>query len=241
MRVVAAVAAGVLAGGTSAAVAAPHPATVDDLMRLRSISDVRISPDGRQIAYVVSEPSSETDSHEPAVYRIPVEGGEPVRLTHTTRVFNRPVPSPSLRFSPDGTYLSFLGWVGEVPQVLAMRASGGEPRALTTAPEGVMAYEWAPDSRRIAYLAPEPTPADETRRRKEKSYVIEVDRNQRPPRVWVADLAGGEPRVVTPSDRFVSSLAWSPDGSTIAYASSARSDWAGQFHTRIHAVPTAPA
>lgn len=31
--------------------------TVDDLMKLRSIMDVRISPDGAQVAYVVSTPS----------------------------------------------------------------------------------------------------------------------------------------------------------------------------------------
>src|SRR5437016_2940552 len=42
---------------------APRPVTVADLMGLRSISDVRISPDGSQVAYVVSRPSLEKDEH----------------------------------------------------------------------------------------------------------------------------------------------------------------------------------
>src|SRR3989442_8221089 len=55
--------------------------TVDALMRLRSVSDVQISPDGNQIAYVVSTPSLETAAHEAILYRIPVAGGTPIRLT----------------------------------------------------------------------------------------------------------------------------------------------------------------
>jgi len=45
--------------------------TVDVLMRLRSVSDVQISPDGKQIAYVVSTPSFESAAHEAILYRIP--------------------------------------------------------------------------------------------------------------------------------------------------------------------------
>ena len=57
--------------------------TVDDLMQLRSISEVRISPDGRRVAYVVSTPSFEIAAHEAVVYVVPSTGGTPLRLTHT--------------------------------------------------------------------------------------------------------------------------------------------------------------
>ena len=56
--------AGAARAATGAGAAAAHPVTVADLMGLRSISDVRISPDGRQVAYVVSRPSLEKDEHE---------------------------------------------------------------------------------------------------------------------------------------------------------------------------------
>src|SRR6202049_685546 len=92
-------------GGASAQA---RPVTVADLMGLRSISDVRISPDGRQVAYVVSRPALEKDEHEAVLYLVPAAGGTPQRLTFGTRIFNRPRPAPPLRWSPDATRLSFL-------------------------------------------------------------------------------------------------------------------------------------
>ena len=41
--------------------------TVDDLMKVRSILDVRISPDGESVAYVITTPSLERNAHEPAI------------------------------------------------------------------------------------------------------------------------------------------------------------------------------
>jgi dipeptidyl aminopeptidase/acylaminoacyl peptidase len=210
--------------------------TLDDLMKLRTISSVRISPDGKQVAYVVSQPSFEKDAHEAVLFVAPATGGPPSRLTHETRIFNRPIPRPELRWSPDGQFLSFLGWRDGRPQVFALPAGGGEPRPLSSAPEGVVTYEWSPDSRRIAYLAVEPPSPEEQRRREEKSFVVEVDRDERPTRLWVQEL-NGRARALTPIEHFVSGLTWSPDGSRIAYAAAPRSGYLAQFETKIYAVP----
>src|SRR6185295_17924375 len=219
--------------------AAPRPVSVADLMALRSISDVRISPDGRQVAYVVSQPSFEKDEHEAALYLVPATGGTPVRLTYGTRIFNKPRPAPHLRWSPDGSRLSFLAFDGDMPQVFALDVRGGEPRALTSSSQGVGDYVWSPDGKSLAYLAPDPPSAEEERRRKEKSFVIEVDRQDRPPRVWVQDLSGGAARPLSPAEHFVSALDWSPDGSTLVYAAAPRPGYVGQFHTRLYKIPAA--
>jgi dipeptidyl aminopeptidase/acylaminoacyl peptidase len=234
--VVVGAAAGPLAPGVDAA---PHAVTVGDLMGLRSLSDVRISPDGRQVAYVVSRPSLEKDEHEAVLYLVSAGGGEPARLTWATRLFNKPRPAPHLRWSPDGSRLSFLAFAGDLPQVFALEARGGEARALTASAEGVSDYAWSPDGRRLAYLAADAPAAEEERRRKEKSFVVEVDRQDRPQRVWVQELAGGEPRAVSPPRHFVAALDWSPDGATIAYAAATRPGFAGQLHTRIYALAAA--
>jgi len=206
-------------------------------MGLRSISDVRISPDGRQVAYVVSRPSLEKDEHEAVLYLVASGGGTPERLTYGTRLFNKPRPAPHLRWSADGSRLSFLAFAGDLPQVFALDARGGEARALTASPQGVSDYAWSPDGTRLAYLAPEAPSAEEERRRKDKSFVIEVDQQDRPARVWVQDLAGGAARAISPPEHFVSALDWSPDGATIAYAASARPGYVNQFHTRLYALP----
>src|SRR3989442_11074886 len=42
--------------------------TVDDLMKLRFIADVSISPDGQHVAYVLSAPSIERAEHVAILY-----------------------------------------------------------------------------------------------------------------------------------------------------------------------------
>ena len=86
----------------AAPAAASRPVTVDDLMRLRAIVDVRISPDGERVAYVVSTPSLPKNEHEAALFVVPSGGGPPTRVGETVRIFNVPVPRPQLRWSPDG-------------------------------------------------------------------------------------------------------------------------------------------
>jgi Tol biopolymer transport system component len=216
--------------------AAPHPVSVDDLMRLRTISDVRISPDGQRVAYVVSQPNLEKSVHDAVLYTVPTVGGAPLRMTYGTRILNQPVPKPQLRWSPDGRSLGFIAMIDDVPQVVVMSAAGGEPRAVTSTKEGTAVFEWSPDGKRIAYLAPDPPSDDEQKRKKEKSYVIEVDRNERPPRLWVQDVGGGKAVALTPTNQYVAGLTWSPDAKTIAYAASPMGGFNSQFNTRIYAV-----
>src|SRR5260370_9891905 len=168
----------------SPAFAATHPVSVDDLMKLRWIAAVQISPDGERVAYVVSEADLENNTHDAQLYVVTTAGGTPARMTYGTRIFNVPRPAPQLRWSPNGSSLAFIAMVNDLPQVVTMNATGGEARALTTGKEGTTIFEWSPDGQRIAYIAPDPVPADEERRKKDKTYVNEVDRNQRPPRAW---------------------------------------------------------
>lgn len=48
----------------SSAAGEAAPITIDDLMKLRTIVDVRISPDGQTVAYVVSSPNLAANEHE---------------------------------------------------------------------------------------------------------------------------------------------------------------------------------
>jgi dipeptidyl aminopeptidase/acylaminoacyl peptidase len=210
--------------------------TIDDLMRLRSLSEVRISPDGKQVAYVVSTPSFETAAHEAVLYVVPSTGGTPLRLTHITRIFNRPVPAPALRWSPDGTLLSFIGFVDGVPQVMVMSSAGGEASALTSVKEGVTNYEWAPDGKRFAFLAPDPPSPEEEQRRKDKSYVIHVDRSERFPRLWVQDARGGTAKVISPANQFVIDFNWAPDGQAVVYSASNESGFNARYRTQIYVI-----
>ena len=78
-----------------------RPVTVEDRMRLRSIPDVRISPDGQRVAYVVSQPSVEKNAPVAVLWVVPVAGGAATRMNYGTRIFNQPRPAPRLRWSPE--------------------------------------------------------------------------------------------------------------------------------------------
>ena len=211
--------------------------TVDDLMRLRSISDVRISPDGQHIAYVISTPSIEHVQHEAVLYVVPAAGGTPVRLTYATRIFNVPVPLPNLRWSPDGSRLGFIGLVDGVPQVMAISVQGGEAWTLTSLEQGTTTFEWSPDGKRIAFIAADAPSAETTKRRKDKSFVIAVDRDPHFPRVWVQDVKGGAPQAVTPLEHYVLDLSWSPDNKQVLYTASKESGFNSRYKCDVYTVP----
>jgi dipeptidyl aminopeptidase/acylaminoacyl peptidase len=215
------------------------PVTVDNLMSLRSIVDVKISPDGERVAYVVSTPSLARDEHEAAIWVVPAAGGAPTRIGEALHILNTPLPAPKLRWSPDGRTISVLALAGARPQVFGISLAGGPPRALTTASEGVSGYEWSPDGASLAFLTRDPMSADEARRRQDKSYVIHVDAPDRATRIAVQPVDGGTSRVLTPPAQYVESFSWSPDAREIAYAAAPITGFMAQYGTRIYAVPAA--
>jgi dipeptidyl aminopeptidase/acylaminoacyl peptidase len=216
-----------------------RPVTIDDLMKVRAISDLRISPRGDRVAYVLSEVSFERNAYEGVIYVVSASGGTPTRLTFATRIFNRPQPLPQLRWSPDSRQIAFLGFAGEVPQVFAISADGGEAHALTSAPLGVQAFEWSPDGKAIAYTAADPPSDEEQRRRKEGSFVIRVDKADPPTRLWLQPLPSGPALELTPEPEYVERFGWSPTGDRLVYASSLTSGFLSPYTARLFSVPRA--
>jgi dipeptidyl aminopeptidase/acylaminoacyl peptidase len=234
---VALVAAAVLAALARPA-AQPRPAiSIDDLMTLRSIVDVQMAPDGQRVAYVVSTPNLARNEHDAALFIVAASGGSPTRLAGGVRIFNVPTPRPQLRWSPDGSMLSVIGIEDGRPEVIGIPLSGAAPEALTRAPEGVSTYEWSPDGKSVAFLTRDPTPPEEERQRRDKSFVIRADAPDRPTRIAVQTI--GQPsaaRLLTPPSDFVDALSWSPDGREIAYSAAPRSGFTAAYDARIYAV-----
>jgi dipeptidyl aminopeptidase/acylaminoacyl peptidase len=217
--------------------AAPKAVTVDDLMTLRSINDVRLSPAGDRVAYVVSRPSLPQNEHEAALFVVPASGGAATRLAESIRIFNVPTPRPQLRWSPDGEMVSIIAFESGRPQVFGVPVNGGAPRALTKAAEGVFAYEWAPDGTGIAYITRDPMPADEERRREDKSFVIRADAPDRATRLVVQRLdSAAAARTLTPPVDYVDALSWSPDAREIVYSAAPRTGFTAAYDARVYAV-----
>src|SRR5260370_39063775 len=76
--------------------------TSDDIVGVKTTSDPQLSPDGRQVAYVVTELNEEGDDYQSDVWLVPTAGGEARALTSS------PANDDSPRWSPDGNHIAFL-------------------------------------------------------------------------------------------------------------------------------------
>jgi dipeptidyl aminopeptidase/acylaminoacyl peptidase len=192
--------------------------TPEDLVDIRSVADPRISPDGKRIAFVVTEPgdSSKPDkARDDNVWIVPVDGSEPARLfAFSGKSENTP------RWSPDGRWLAFLSDRGDdgQTQIWLMRADGGEAEKLTGAKAGVDGYKWSPDGRMIAFLARDAITDDEQKKQAMHDDAIHIDHDYKYERLWMIGLNDRKPALVTRQNIEVNEFDWSPDAASFAIA-----------------------
>lgn len=98
------------------------------------------APDGRSIVATLSRDGGSQ------LYRIPLQGGEPQRLT-SGNINTEPA------FSPDGNTLYFVSDRGGSPQVYRMSAQGGAADRVTFAGGYNISPALSPDGRWMAYVA----------------------------------------------------------------------------------------
>ena len=84
------------------AAATPRPIVPADLLRLRSVGDPQVSPDGEWVAFTVSRVDSTKDKRDTDVHMVRWDGTRAVRLTSSSESESQP------RWSPDGRYLKVL-------------------------------------------------------------------------------------------------------------------------------------
>src|SRR5256886_6790086 len=122
-------------------------------------------------------------------------------------------------------------------------ADGGEAQQITKTESDVNAFDWAPDSKRIAFSMSDPEPkALKDRKEKYGEYSV-VHADYQMAHLWIVDLpdnsasAAPEAKRLTEGDAFsVGSFAWSPDGTRIAFSAQKDPDLISSFSEDIHLV-----
>jgi dipeptidyl aminopeptidase/acylaminoacyl peptidase len=205
--------------------------TVDDLLNLWTVGGPQISPDGRWVAYTVTESDFEQDAFVTHIWLARAEGGEPIQLTRGAKSVTTP------RWSPDSQWIAFLSpRAADKNQVFMIRPAGGEAIQLTSSEMGVADFTWSPDGRHLAFTAPEPEPKPRKDRREHLGEFEVVRRDYTYNQLWTLNVAeasrepaAGDQRT-SGRERHPGSMAWSPDGGRIAF-SGTRSPDLVQGHT----------
>jgi len=119
----------------------------DQLPLLTTLSAPAVHPDGEWAVVATSRPDFDADDYVGQLFRVPLDGSGPRRLTRGQR-------DSHPKFSPDGALIGFLReGENERQQVHLIPASGGEPLCLTNTKLGVSDFAFSPDGRRLAFVA----------------------------------------------------------------------------------------
>ncbi|MGZ3680354.1 MAG: S9 family peptidase, partial [Ktedonobacterales bacterium] len=118
----------------------------DDFWSLRFITDMRLSPDGRHIAYALESNDGTANERHSAIWLLDTETGASTQFTSGAKRDNSP------RWSPDGSHLAFVSnRDNREGQVYVMPAHGGEARQLTHMKHGASDLFWSGDGTWIGF------------------------------------------------------------------------------------------
>ncbi len=130
------------------AVNAKRPIEIADLFRFHRLSAPQVSPDGRNVVYVVTDTVMEENASQSDLWLVPLQGGAtPRQLTSTPKSESHP------RWSPDGRWIAFEAERDGLSQIWLLPTGGGEARKLTTLSTGASEPVWSADGRSIAFVS----------------------------------------------------------------------------------------
>jgi dipeptidyl aminopeptidase/acylaminoacyl peptidase len=218
-----------------------------DLSRFRSVSQVAISPDGKQIAYSVLNYDKPVRPY-PQLWILDVASGKSTRLGGAEEVSSGAV------WSPNGNWIAYFG-EAQGKYGLVVAHSDGSDATFLASVEGTNSplpgegadVTWSPDGKQIAFISA--TPGPETAAASGDPMVftrylwrptagegIKPWNDNRRLHIFIVDISSKQIRQLTDGVYYEHSIDWSPDGSEILFCSD-RSPYADQFfHYNIYEV-----
>jgi dipeptidyl aminopeptidase/acylaminoacyl peptidase len=196
--------------------------TIDQSLSMKSASGAQISPDGRYVAYVVTQTNWEENDFTQQIWISQTATGERYQLTSGKKSSSAP------QWSPDSRRLAFLSDRDGKRQLYVIAPGGGEAVQLTTEEQGVTSAAWSPDGSSIAFTSAgaESKPQKD---RKEKYGDFEVVGGEYTmEHLWLLKAPADppadpkqlpKPEALTKGEQFtVKSFSWAPDGKRIAFS-----------------------
>lgn len=189
-----------------------HVVTIEDMMSMKTVGDVQMSPDGKYILYTLTTPDLKENSSDTDIYRVSADGDEVVRMTTSPKSESHP------RWSPCGKKIAFLSSRDGKNAIYQMNAFGGEAEKITDHDESIGSFQWKPDGSVIVFTSRVPLTKKEKDDQKAKRDEIVVDQELRPTQLWSYDVATKKITPLTEGTATVMSFHYCPQGKAIVYS-----------------------
>ncbi|HXX00959.1 MAG TPA: S9 family peptidase [Candidatus Acidoferrales bacterium] len=175
-------------------------AAVDSLPKVKKITQVAISPDGTQVAYIVDGHLTVVSLADNATHAIEVEGKLPLR---------------SVAWKSDSKTVAFVADLpGNAPsaQIWTASSDGSSPSKRAELKGNVDASSFSPDGSRLAILFIEDMPRKAGPLEPMTPLAGVVGSKVYEQRIATIDLAANQLTQITPADMYVYEYDWTPDG-----------------------------
>jgi dipeptidyl aminopeptidase/acylaminoacyl peptidase len=144
-----------LAASTSQAQSGKDPIKVTDLLKIKSVGEIKLNKEGTQAAYTVTSIEPDTDpkaskwdyKYLTQIYLAPTDGSAAPRQLTTKENASQPA------WSPDGKQLAFVRSVDGKSQIFLLSFEGGEPIQFTHFRYGASSPKWSPDGKEILFAS----------------------------------------------------------------------------------------
>ncbi|MEO8025958.1 MAG: S9 family peptidase [Bryobacteraceae bacterium] len=125
----------------------PKHISPSDVFELRTVADPQISPDGKQVAYIVNFADIRTDTRFSNLWLVNFDG-----------TGNRPITSGNYhdttpRWSPDGSRLAFISDRDGSTQIYQRWMDSGQTARMTNLPDAPSGITWSPDGHSLAFFS----------------------------------------------------------------------------------------
>lgn len=190
--------------------------TPEHVAKIRTVIDAQISPDGKQIAYVVSVPRIPfvDDDGGPwaELHVVDLEGNSRPFITGEVNV-------RGVSWRPDSSEILFLARRDgdEATSLYAISVNGGEARKLFEHSTAIASYDLDASGEKLAYVAGDEADKERESLRKAGFTQKVFEEDWTPEKVWVANLTNKKPQAkALDLGGSVHAVQWNPDGTRLA-------------------------